>query len=154
MWYSSFMDKKLLERVNKNLKLNGECLEWTGYIDPKGYGRISVKNYPILVHRLMYEHFNGELIKGLEICHLCSNPKCCNPKHLRQDTKSSNMIDMVKINNQHNQILTEKQVLEIKEKLKNEYRGYIRDIAKEYSISRYAITDIKRGKSWSWMDIT
>ena len=148
------MEKELLERINKNLQHNGECIEWTGYKDPKGYGRISVKNYPKLVHRLIYEHFNGKLIKGLEICHLCSNPACCNPKHLRQDTRSSNMIDMVKINNQHSQILTENQVIEIKEKLKSNYRGISRDLAKEYKVSRFTISDIKRGKSWSWIDIS
>jgi hypothetical protein len=149
------IDEILLERVFKNIqKSKSGCWIWKGYKDPKGYGRISIKNIPVLVHRLIFEHYNGELNSKLEVCHECNNAYCVNPEHLRQDTKSSNMIDMVKIKKQHSQKLTVLEVLEIKKKLKSNYRGIVKDLAKEYNVSRYAITDIKIGKSWSWLDIT
>lgn len=48
-------------------------------------------------------------------------------------------------------ILTEEQVLEICEELMNPNRESYTKIGERYGVSKYAIHDIKRKKSWSWL---
>lgn len=77
----------------KTLILEGDnpCWEWTGGLASKGYGQMSVNNRKKLVHRLSYELNIGEIPPNYEIDHLCHNPKCLNPGHLRAVTSSVNM---------------------------------------------------------------
>lgn len=70
------------------------CLEYTGYITNKGYGSIKIYKKPILVHRLIWEYYKGEIPDGLFICHHCDNPKCININHLFLGTNGDNMQDM------------------------------------------------------------
>ena len=72
-----------------------ECWIWTGYLNPKGYGRapagkVSDKAKSILTHRAMYELYVGQIPLDLTIDHLCRNTACGNPKHLRILTVSEN----------------------------------------------------------------
>ena len=75
-----------------------ECWVWTGYLNPKGYGRapagkVSDKAKSILTHRAMYELYVGQIPINLTIDHLCRNRACGNPKHLRILTLSENSRD-------------------------------------------------------------
>lgn len=45
----------------------------------KGWG--GSKRY--LFHRIMFQHFNGDIPEGFDIDHKCKNRSCCNPEHLR-----------------------------------------------------------------------
>ena len=42
------------------------------------------------MHRLIYKTFVGELPDELTIDHVCFNPPCVNPAHLRPMTRSEN----------------------------------------------------------------
>jgi hypothetical protein len=42
-------------------------------------------------HRIAYEAFRGPIAAGLEIDHLCRNPRCCNPVHLEPVTHRENV---------------------------------------------------------------
>ena len=48
-------------------------------------------------------------------------------------------------------ILTEEQVLKTCEELMNPNRESYTKIGERYGVSKYAIHDIKRKKSWSWL---
>ncbi len=74
-------------------KKNDSCWEWRGRYSG-GYGYYSYKGDKYLVHRLMYELWYGHIAKGLLIRHMCHNPQCCYPEHLRQGTQKQNMADM------------------------------------------------------------
>lgn len=44
------------------------------------------------VHRVSYQEFNGPILPGLVIDHLCRNKKCVNPKHLEAITSGENVL--------------------------------------------------------------
>ena len=52
-------------RVNKEHEWGGSnCIDWTAYRNPDGYGQFSIKRKPIGAHRVAFELTNGE-IRGL-----------------------------------------------------------------------------------------
>ena len=64
------------------------CWEWEGTRLPKGYGKFSLRGGYVGAHRVSYQLAYGDLRENssvdLEIDHLCRNPPCVNPRHLRQ----------------------------------------------------------------------
>ena len=73
-----------------------ECWVWTGCLNHDGYGQASAgyvdkKQKMIYTHRAMYELHVGQIPLNLTIDHLCRNPACGNPKHLRILTISENI---------------------------------------------------------------
>lgn len=73
------------------------CWEWQGGSkSQKGYGLIQQggKGTPrVLAHRLSYQIHHGPIEPGMVIMHLCDNPRCVNPAHLKQGTASENILD-------------------------------------------------------------
>ena len=72
----------------------GDCWQWLGYTNAKGYGRTGINQghgKKILVHRLVYTALVGPILEGLVIDHLCHNPACCNPAHLEAVTNQKNV---------------------------------------------------------------
>lgn len=82
----------LYERIVANLhepENEQACWVWALQCGVGGYGRINVydpttrKPVKLMVHRVLWEQFNGPVPDGHELDHLCHNPPCCNPDHLR-----------------------------------------------------------------------
>jgi hypothetical protein len=70
------------------------CIPWTGAIDRKGYGRTTSSGRngePTLAHRAAYIAANGPVPVGLELDHLCRNPRCVNVEHLEAVTHAENV---------------------------------------------------------------
>lgn len=71
------------------------CLEWTGFRDAKGYGRITVDNVACKAHRVAWEVANGRPVPpGMHVRHSCDNPPCIDPAHLSVGTPAQNVADM------------------------------------------------------------
>ena len=68
-----------------------DCWLHTGKVGSAGYPLVRYKGKQWLSHRLVYQLYCGQLREGLVVMHICENKRCLNPKHLRQDTQSSNM---------------------------------------------------------------
>jgi hypothetical protein len=83
-------DEKMAERTRA---MPSGCIEYQGYIDPAGYGRIGVNGVMEYTHRYVYKRDVGEIPKGYFVMHSCDNPPCCNPAHLRVGTALENVQD-------------------------------------------------------------
>lgn len=70
-----------------------ECWHWTAARHPLGYGafRPEGRRRVVRAHRWSYEFFVGPIPPGLQIDHLCRNPRCVNPDHLEPVTPGENV---------------------------------------------------------------
>lgn len=73
----------------------GPCWLWTGGMLVSGYGQIRGENGEYYnTHRVSWQLAYGPIPDGLEICHSCDNPPCCNPTHLFLGDRADNAADM------------------------------------------------------------
>jgi hypothetical protein len=70
---------------------NTWCWNWTACKSSLGYGQFVVKNKKLMAYRFSYELLKGHIPSGLELDHLCRNPKCVNPDHLEAVTHQENI---------------------------------------------------------------
>lgn len=134
------------------------CWEYKGVTDRDGYGQFGYANKMWLVHRLaymLYHHATEEDIAGKVVMHLCDNPCCVNPAHLKLGTQKENVADMHqkgrgpnrKGEKNPNSKLTEHQVKKIREL----YALGIsqEELSKMFNVSRRTIHNIRKNISWT-----
>jgi len=74
------------------------CWNWQGALtsptQSRGYGQLTdpLSQRLVVAHRYVYEFCVGPIPEGLEIDHLCRNPRCVNPDHLEPVTHSENCL--------------------------------------------------------------
>lgn len=77
-------------RVQTHFKKTPTCWIWTAAKSELGYGIIRVAGKNVPAHRFVYELHRGKIPSGLHIDHICHNPSCVNPSHLRPATDKEN----------------------------------------------------------------
>lgn len=143
------------------------CMEWTrGVVGaaPNNYGYFSLHGKRRLAHRHAWELANGPIAPGIEVCHSCDNPKCCNAEHLFLGTHAENMKDMKRKGRAAGESrpgikspmakLSESQVGEIRMIHEAGVPGIRSDrstngLARRFGVSRAAIWKIVSGKGWA-----
>lgn len=71
------------------------CWLWAGKINNQKYGLISYNGKYRLIHRIVFEHYNGLIPDGLIVRHRCDNTYCVSPEHLLVGTPKDNTQDAI-----------------------------------------------------------
>ena len=75
------------------------CWNWAAYKNKAGYGTfpitVSEKMKKYYAHRVSYTVFKNIIAKGMDIDHVCQNTSCCNPEHLREVDRRTNLSENV-----------------------------------------------------------
>jgi hypothetical protein len=124
------------------------CIEWTGTLDGKGYGKKWVHGRYVGAHRLAFADAHGPIPAGLDVLHHCDNPPCVNPGHLFLGTAVDNARDMVaKGRHRHGRTarLTVAAVCEIRALGTTESAGVL---ARRFGVSTCSIYRVRRGRTW------
>ena len=142
-----------IERLMAQIKIDGECWNWTGYVNPKGYGSFRLGRKRFYSSKAAYILFRGEVPSGLFVCHKCDNPRCCNPDHLFLGTNAENVKDMV--TKKRHRFGSRKPNSKLKEVYVNEIFRITRlryfeheELAKMYGVCRPLITDLLNKRRW------
>lgn len=151
------LSEGLIARFWPKVEKTETCWNWTGSLNPKGYGQIALKNYPLLAHRVSYALHHGEP-GAMCVLHRCDNRRCVNPDHLSLGTVRDNNQDMLTKGRarggsmpgecSHNAVLTNKLVLEIRSRFVPGRRGDGPRASREYGVSVQTIHRILRRRGW------
>lgn len=125
-----------------------ECWTWQGDVDKNGYGVFMFGGRKAGAHEFALSFTTGERrLEGLDTCHSCDNPACCNPSHLRFDTHKSNVREMHARGRARNgSSLTNEDVVMIRRRRASGARQA--DLADQYGLTASTISMIVRGLRW------
>ena len=146
-----------------HVRRQGDCLIWTKYRDPRGYGKFSVhvpgsgtpgiaENW--LAHRFAWTLVHGAIPDGMCVLHACDNPSCVNPNHLWLGDRADNARDRdekgrggpsIRKGDDHGMAkLTAEQVFEIRAANKGGNA-----LAFRFGVARSTITRIRNRQNWN-----
>lgn len=157
-----------LERFRLRVKVGerGVCWPWTGSTDEFGYGVMTWNGKRgVGAHRIAWFLEHGDWpAPGLDVCHHCDNPPCCNPACFFLGSQADNNRDartkgrafifpVYQGSNHGRALVTDAQVAEIRTLYA---AGGIRqsDLARRYGVGQTQISQIVRGAAWSHLDPT
>jgi hypothetical protein len=110
----------------------------------------------VATHIALELHDGEPVPRGIVVMHLCDNPPCCEPTHLKRGTKVENESDKVskgrqaRGERQGHARLTEAQVLQIR--ARRAAGEELKTIAADYSVTRAAISLVALRRNWKHVD--
>lgn len=87
---ASISERDLARFAEKCKRQEDGCLNWVGANNPRGYGRFKLGGKLVLPHRFSFAIANGYSPEDGVIDHICNNPRCVEPNHLRHLTYAEN----------------------------------------------------------------
>lgn len=143
---------------NVDVRGETECWPWTGRLDENGYGLFDYDGRPHIASRVSLMMKEGTLSPHLFACHTCDNPPCVNPAHLFAGTQKDNMQDasakgkLAGGNGRRgSQVNTSKLDADKVKQIKNS-SAPAKEFAERFGVSSTAISLIRSGKNWGWLD--
>lgn len=144
---SQYKDAVVVSRFWRlvNIGSRDSCWLWGGYADDDGYGLFVWHGKRKPAHELALSFSTGELRHpDLDTCHSCDTPLCCNPAHLRFDTRKSNVADMYERGRENNPArLSDEEVRLIRERRSLGARQS--DLARQFGVNDSYISMLTRG---------
>jgi hypothetical protein len=119
------------------------CREWQGAKHRFGYGVrwVPAEKRTRLVHRWVWEQFNGPIAAGMCVLHTCDNPACYLLEHLWLGTRADNTADMIaKGRGRWERKLTDVQASEIRAALADGQVQHL--VAMRYGVAQATISRI------------
>lgn len=132
-----------------DVRSSDECWPWRGDTDRGGYGVFVYRGRKAGAHEFALSFTTGERrLPQLDTCHSCDNPACCNPAHLRFDTRKANVADMVNRGRaaKPNLKLTENEVRLMRERRAS--GAPQKSLALDFGVSEAYVSAIVRGLKW------
>lgn len=151
-------DQEFIARFEAKLDKSGACWIWTASVAGKGYGQMKLpgQRKQEYSHRIAYLLYKGLIPEGIQVCHTCDTPRCCNPDHLFLGTAKENLQDM-KTKNRHlagaknaQAKLTDDQVRQIRVMLAANIPQH--RIAAVFGVQQMAISRINTGERWAHIE--
>ena len=141
-------EEKFWSKVNK-LGPN-DCWPWLGAKHPTGYGKLWLR-LPDLIckpaHHAALILTGIDVPKGSVVMHICDNPSCVNPSHLKLGTQQENIADKIAkgrqpTGNKHrNTTISEQDVADIRA---SNLQGV--ELARQYGVTPSTISNIRNYK--------
>lgn len=88
--YTNDRKQDLGKRFWAKVEKSNTCWTWTG-AKTFGYGKFYVDGERLSAHRVSWELNHGAIPPGMLVDHICHNPACVRPDHLRLATKRQNV---------------------------------------------------------------
>lgn len=155
--------RPLAERFWSKVNIQGkdECWLWLaatrGSTPQQAYGAFWLNGRHQPASRVALLLSGATVPDGMEACHRCDNPSCCNPAHLFVGTSQANVDDKVSKGRQvkgaavHTAKLTDAKVAEIraaKPPGRRAPNGLPAQLAAKYGVTKQHLSDIWAGKVW------
>jgi hypothetical protein len=143
----------------KKVQKTDTCWIWIGAVASGRYGMYNGMG----AHKFAYQVTTGTTVPdGFVVMHMCDNPICVNPSHLKIGTPKDNSIDMrdkgrnaVFLGEYHGSSkLKEEDVLYIRANYVKGNRwkpGNSKELATKFGIHRSHVYAIANNKQWQWL---
>ena len=152
--------ERSLKAILARCQPDGDCLIWTRYRTPQGYGQAVFDGVDRGVHCVVWEIVNDMAVpsglgRGYFVCHTCDNRACVRPEHLWLGTHEQNMLDCklkgrarggspgLQGEAHPSAKLTEDQVRAIRVDLRPQSQ-----ISAEYGVSQQTVSRIRKRANW------
>lgn len=151
------MNEKDLARFHAKIQRSESCHLWAARKDREGYGQFWLNGRQLRAHRLAFELAFGPVPDGKLVMHVCDNPSCVNPAHLRAGSTATNIADrnakarQARGEKQGHSKLTEVTVRECFARAANGEK--LKDIARYLGVARSAVSMVLTGKNWAHLGL-
>lgn len=151
------IDPKVYDRLvaAASIGSSGACWPMRSALSQDGYAHLKVRGRRVGAHRLMFGLFNPG-VPAPVVRHMCNNPACINPAHLRGGTQFENVMDRVNCN-RGGDLRGERNGRSV---LTSQDIAYIRSssasgaaIARELGVSKVLVCKIRRGDAWKHIHV-